>query len=147
MPMHLPLPLHLLAPGLRIDWPLLLASVALGVALAGALTVGLQLRRTRKRVLGTLERVFEQLDLLRFDAQPQLPELPVLAVPAQAPSPRLAQAPQPPVELVDYQAAARLAARGAPLAEIADRCGVGAGEARVLLALQRGAERRRAGAR
>jgi hypothetical protein len=128
---------------LRIDWPLLLSGCALGFTLLGGLAMGLQLRRTRRRVLGTLERVFEQLDLMRLDAQPQ--DEPVLApvrAPARAPAaakavaPSAVRRPAPAAELVDYQSAARLAAHGAPLAEIADRCGVVAGEARVLLALQ-----------
>ena len=51
----------------------------------------------------------------------------------------------PPAELADYQAAARLAAHGAPLSEIAERCGVVAGEARVLLALQQRAANARRG--
>jgi hypothetical protein len=124
---------------LRIDWPLLLSGTALGLTLVGGLAMGMQLRRTRRRVLGTLERVFEQLDLMRLDAQPQ--DEPVLApIRAQARAPAAAlpamRRPPAPAELVDYQSAARLAAHGAPLAEIADRCGVVAGEARVLLALQ-----------
>jgi hypothetical protein len=130
--------LHLL----RIDWPLLLSATALALTLAGGAAMGLQLRRTRRRVLGTLERVFEQLDLMRLDTQPM--DEPALApVPAPAGIRAAAArpvaapaAPLPPAELADYQAAARLAARGAPLAEIAERCGVVAGEARVLLALQ-----------
>jgi hypothetical protein len=157
-------PLNLHLDLLRIDWPLLLSGSALGLTLLGGMAMGLQLRRTRRRVLGTLERVFEQLDLMRLDAQPL--DEPVLApVRAQAAVPAgtharathamaarstalaapLAQARRPlaPAELVDYQSAARLAANGAPLAEIADRCGVVAGEARVLLALQQ----RLAGAR
>jgi len=143
-------PLNLHLELLRIDWPLLLSGTALGLTLAGGLAMGLQLRRTRRRVLGTLERVFEQLDLMRLDAQPL--DEPVL-VPVRAPAAvrapsaattlTAARRPLAPAELVDYQSAARLAAQGAPLAEIADRCGVVAGEARVLLALQQ----RMAGAR
>ena len=140
---------------LRIDWPLLLSATALGATLLGGVTMGLQMRRTRRRVLGTLERVFEQLDLMRLDTQPEdVPELAPVRVAAVArpdvtrpdvASGRAARAPLAranpgasvaPAELADYQTAARLAARGAPLAEIADRCGVVAGEARVLLALQ-----------
>ena len=143
--------LQLLNPALRIDWPLLLSAVAVGITLCGAISVALQVRRTRRRVLGSLERVFEQLDLLRLDAQP----LPVADVPARhspapvqalpvAPAPRVVA---PPAELADYQAAARLAAHGAPLAEIAERCGVVAGEARVLQALQHAAQLRASGQR
>lgn len=146
--------LHLLNPALRIDWPLLLSAVAVGITLLGGCTLGWQIRRTRLRVMGNLERVFEQLDLLRLESLPE-PDArqfaPPQPLPPQAPPPRTAvrsaaanRAPQPPAELTDYQAAARLAARGVPLAEIADRCGVVAGEARVLLALQRGAAQRRA---
>jgi hypothetical protein len=146
--MHLPI----LNPALRIDWPLLLSTVAVGITLCGALAVALQVRRTRRRVLGTLERVFEQLDLMRLDAQPAAE---AIAVPVREPAAALqaslqaARAPTPaaravpaPRELADYQAAARLAARGAPMAEISERCGVVAGEARVLLALQRAAQQR-----
>jgi hypothetical protein len=158
--MHLHLPLNLLSPALRVDWPLLLSAIAVGITLLGSLTLGLQIRRTRRRVLMNLERVFEELDLLRLEAQPETAAAPALspAVQRSAPTPASAappagarqpfvRAPQAPAELVDYQAAARLAARGAPLAEIAERCGVVAGEARVLMALQRGAQQRRAGAR
>ncbi len=138
--------LHLL----RIDWPLLLSASALALTLAGGVTMGLQMRRTRRRVLGTLERVFEQLDLMRLDASPG--DEPLLA-PVLAPAPAATRAaaarpaaatpaPVAPAELADYQAAARLAAHGAPLAEIAGRCGVVAGEARVLLALQQRAAAR-----
>jgi hypothetical protein len=143
--------LQLLNPALRIDWPLLLSTVAVGITLCGAISVALQVRRTRRRVLESLERVFEELDLLRLEAQP----LPVADVPARqspapvqelpaAPAPRVVS---PPPELADYQAAARLAAHGAPLAEIAERCGVVAGEARVLQALQRAAQLRASGQR
>ena len=139
--LNLPFDLHLL----RIDWPLLLSATALALTLAGGVTVGVQLRRTRHRVLGTLERVFEQLDLMRLDAQPLDDPMPApvrIPVPASAEPLRSAR-PQAvpaaafaPTELTDYQAAARLAANGTPLAEIAERCGVASGEARVLLALQ-----------
>lgn len=155
--MHLPL----LNTALRVDWPLLLSATAVGITLCGATLMALQARRTRRRVLDTLERVFEQLDLLRLDAQP-LPADPVpgaLTHPMQAQAPvrtpasaaaamceaPVAPAPRavaPPAELADYQTAARLAAHGAPLAEIAERCGVVAGEARVLQALQRAAQQR-----
>jgi hypothetical protein len=139
--------LNLLNPALRIDWPLLLAAVAVGITLLGAAAISLQIRRTRRRVLGTLERVFEQLDLLRLETlpQPAAGHAPAMHPPAAAqqaaPSPARRTAPAP-AELADYQGAARLAAHGAPMAEIAERCGVVAGEARVLLALQRAAQRR-----
>ena len=148
--------LHWLNPALRIDWPLLLSAMAVGITLCGAVSVALQVRRTRRRVLDTLERVFEQLDLLRLDAQP-LPAVHVPGAPAsaaQAPAPMrealavpVPRVVAPPAELADYQAAARLAAHGAPLAEIAERCGVVAGEARVLQALQRAAQQRATGQR
>jgi len=149
-----PLNLHLDLHMLRIDWPLLLSATALGCTLLGGLGMGLQMRRTRRRVLGTLERVFEQLDLMRLDAQPQdepEPEPVRVVAGARTAPPRRAVAPPAPVapaDLADYQAAARLAAHGAPLAEIAERCGVVAGEARVLLALQQrvAGARARAGA-
>ena len=146
---------------LRIDWPLLLSACALGGTLLGGVTVGVHLRRTRRRVLGTLERVFEQLDLMRFDAQPADEAVVVLPQAGEATqstgarndvredagisvSPAARRA-MPPAELADYQAAARLAAHGAPLSEIAERCGVVAGEARVLLALQQRAANARRG--
>jgi hypothetical protein len=145
--MHLPL----LNTALRVDWPLLLSATAVGITLCGATLMALQARRTRRRVLNTLERVFEQLDLLRLDAQPlpaaHAPGVPMHAPHASAsvretPAAAAARVIEPPAELADYQAAARLAAHGAPLAEIAERCGVVAGEARVLQALQRAAQQR-----
>jgi len=129
---------------LRIDWPLLLSACALGGTLLGGVTVGVHLRRTRRRVLGTLERVFEQLDLMRFDAQPVDEPVGVRESAGISVSPAARRA-MPPAELADYQAAARLAAHGAPLSEIAERCGVVAGEARVLLALQQRAANARRG--
>jgi hypothetical protein len=138
--------LNLLNPALRIDWPLLLAAVAVGITLLGAAAIALQIRRTRRRVMGTLERVFEQLDLMRLETLPangaHAPPVQLPAV-AQPPAPLATPRARPaPAELADYQGAARLAAHGAPMAEIAERCGVVAGEARVLLALQRAAQQR-----
>jgi hypothetical protein len=113
--------LNLLNPALRIDWPLLLAAVAVGITLLGAAAIALQIRRTRRRVMGTLERVFEQLDLMRLETLPangaHAPPVQLPAV-AQPPAPLATPRARPaPAELADYQGAARLAAHGAPMAE------------------------------
>jgi len=117
----------------------------------------------QRQLRGDLARIFEQLDLLRLDAQqlavPLAEARPAAAAGTDiaAPDPaasRVAPAiaasrtavPQTPAdyrtEACDYHAAARLAARGSSAAEIAERCGLVGGEARVLVALQQARARR-----
>ena len=116
------------------DW----SEAALAAAiLALALVLVMELRSTQKlrRLVGQeLARIFEQLDLVRFENQQLLEQRPV-------------EAPRPPLNVPvavpmmerggsDYGAAARLAAAGAGAQEIAARAGLATGEARVLAALQ-----------
>jgi len=119
--------IHAMVPPLHPDWTLVLGAAlpaslfALALAL---LLLGRSLRRGHRAHRAELARIFEQLDLLRLDAQ----HAGVAEVAAQEP------------QLVggvgDYYAAAQLAARGSSAAEIANRCGIVNGEARVLVALQ-----------
>jgi hypothetical protein len=112
------------------------ALVVLGLALL------LQLRAARKlRLLLTrdLARIFEQLDLVRFESQ-QLGEQSANAAPTRLLRERTAAT--PPGE--DYAAALQLAASGADQREIVARCGVSASEARILVAMHGKAPRRTA---
>ena len=138
---------------LQPDWALIgsaaLPASLLVLAVSLCLLSGV-LRRERRALQAELARIFEQLDLLRFDAQQAGPA----ATPAAAAEPAPAAAPQaaalPAAFLLrstvqgasDYCAAAELAARGSSAAEIADRCGIVNGEARVLVALQQARARR-----
>lgn len=123
------------------DW----SEAALAAAiLALALVLVLELRSTQRlrRLVGQeLGRIFEQLDLVRFENQ-QLLEQRVPDLPLRAPA--IPVACVPPAERVaaDYGAAARLAAAGADAAEIVARAGLASGEARMLAALQSARSRR-----
>jgi hypothetical protein len=114
-----------------------LSEAALAAAvLALAVVLALELRSTQRlrRLVGQdLARIFEQLDLVRFETQ-QLAE----HDPAP-PAPRIVPVVTPPPERgpSDYGAAAQLAAAGAGAEEIAARAGLAVGEARVLAALHR----------
>ena len=138
---------------LQPDWTLILGAALPASLLALALAVCVlshTLRRGHRAHRAELARIFEQLDLLRFDAQQA-------ATAAAAPSPAangdavagrewsaaaLAREHQLPSGAGDYYAAAQLAARGSSAAEIANRCGIVNGEARVLVALQQARTRR-----
>ena len=142
---------------------------------AAVLTLGvvilLELRsvlRLRHAVDSNLARVFEQLDLLRFENQQLMESQAQLQTGLQAAPVRAAVQPSPqgigstsagapaPGELVPvrsmthpgngagnaYQNAAALAAGGVPAREIADRCGLAAGEARLLSSLAQARARR-----
>ena len=123
---------------------LLLLAVSL-CFLARALSSG------RAQVKDDLARIFEQLDLLRFDAQQTAATsgLPDILAEASAP-PRAAlwsttirqRSTAAKAGIGDYYAATQLAARGSTVAEIAERCGIVSGEARVLVALQQARVRR-----
>jgi hypothetical protein len=137
---------------LHPDWTLVLAAAlpASLFALALALCVlGHSLRRGHRAHRAELARIFEQLDLLRLDAQQ------AGAVDGNAHERRLdassdaalmesviAREPHLVGGVGDYYAAAQLAARGGSAAEIANRCGIVNGEARVLVALQQARTRR-----
>ena len=132
---------------LQPDWALIEASALplslLLLALSLCLLAG-ALRRERRARQGELARIFEQLDLLRFDAQQAgaaatapapLPEPPGLAAGSTRRSDtRLIDSR---LDSGDYYQAAQLAAHGSSAAEITERCGIVNGEARVLIALQR----------
>ena len=138
---------------LRFDWAAIntvLVIVALGVV---TLLLQAQLRRLRRQSNCDLQRVFELLDLMRLDAQEQLAQAPTINPPVSttinasyAPT---AAASANPVrrdsrgsDELDYRAAARLAERGSSMREIAERCGLVSGEARVLVALQQARAKR-----
>jgi len=137
---------------LRVDW--VAVNTALVIIALAAVTVLLQaqLRRLRRQSSCDLQRVFELLDLMRLDSQEQMALAPTInppvevryAMPPAAPPP---ERPSPAAvrgiaEDVDYRAAARLAERGTSMREIAERCGLASGEARVLIALQQARAKR-----
>jgi hypothetical protein len=107
------------------------AVVTLGVVILLELRSIKLLRRAMDTHLG---RVFEQLDLLRFEQQPGT---------AQTEQATAVQAPVPLTGGNAYAAAAALASAGVRPEEIAQRCGLAAGEARLLasLAAARGGRR------
>ncbi|HEX4377867.1 MAG TPA: DUF2802 domain-containing protein [Steroidobacteraceae bacterium] len=113
------------------------SALALAILILGVVIM-LELRsiRSMKRNLDThLARVFEQLDLLRLDqsagqsAQEPLRIVPV-PVAAVAPLASLASSGSNP-----YATAAAMASSGMGADEIARRCGLAAGEARLLASL------------
>jgi len=146
--------LHL-NPHLHPDWTLILSAALPASLFVLALAVCLlsyALRRGHRTHRAELARIFEQLDLLRFDAQQAAA---AAATPARASNGEgsadrellaavMAREPQLASGAGDYYAAAQLAARGSSAAEIADRCGIVNGEARVLVALQQARSRRAA---
>jgi len=132
------------------------------VALAGAvlvlgLVIALEVRsltRLRHDVTRDFARIFEQLDLVRFETQ-QLREsqLPRPAVAAAIPLRAVERAAQrapgergilqgAPAVRDSYSDAARMAAEGAEAREIAEKCGLAGGEARILVGLQAARARR-----
>jgi hypothetical protein len=142
---------------MRHDWTqIALASSVLALGLVVALEVR-ALARLRHEVIRDLARIFEQLDLVRFETQ-QLREsalrplsaaltaLPPLERTAQrAPGERgilSAAPPLAPVARDSYSDAARMAADGAQAHEIAMKCGLASGEARILVGLQAARSRR-----
>lgn len=148
------------------DWTqIALASSVLALGLVVALEVR-AMARLRHEVTRDLARIFEQLDLVRFETQ-QLRESPVRPVSAtvaalrpvergtqrpplertaqRAPGERgiLSQAPElAPAARDNYSDAARMAADGAQAHEIAMKCGLASGEARILVGLQAARSRR-----
>jgi hypothetical protein len=133
---------------LHPDWVTILSAALPASLLLLALCIfvlSLALRRGHRSHRDELARIFEQLDLLRFDAQTMAANFPAPAAPAAPGVAVVTGAPAAP-DLVggpgDYYAAAQLAARGSSAAEIANRCGIVNGEARVLVALQQARARR-----
>jgi hypothetical protein len=123
------------------DW----SEAALAAAiLALALVLVLELRSTqrlRSLVGQELARIFEQLDLVRFENQ-QLLEQRSAAAPHPLPAVPVVSVPPAERATADYGVAARLAAAGADAAEIVARSGLAGGEARMLAALQSARSRR-----
>ena len=140
---------------LHPDWTLILSAALPASLLALALSLcvlSYTLRRGHRAHRGELARIFEQLDLLRFDAQ----QAAVAATPI-APAPMVSASREAALAAAvmaretdivsgagDYYAAAQLAARGSSAVEIANRCGIVNGEARVLVALQQARAKRAA---
>jgi hypothetical protein len=145
---------------LHPDWTTILSAALPASLLLLALCIlvlSFTLRRGHRAHRTELARVFEQLDLLRFDAQqvaaaaaaaPGSGGVPAAAGAAGAAreaaqlAALLAREPDLVGGAGDYYAAAQLAARGSSAAEIANRCGIVNGEARVLVALQQARARR-----
>lgn len=118
---------------IRIDSVQLAVVVAVALAALTMLTQWRALRRMRQAVQRDLARIFEQVDLLRLDAQ-QMPA--TQAGPAlNAPSVALADVPTLDAG-IGYAAALELAARGADEREITGRCGLTSAEARILVAMR-----------
>ncbi len=119
------------------DWIHAISESALAAAiLILGLVIMLELRsiRSMKRNLDThLARVFEQLDLLRLDHSSRAESDNTRIVPL----PTAAVTPVPLSSLNDnpYTAAATLASSGMSAEEIARRCGLAAGEARLLASM------------
>ena len=128
-------------PALRFDWAAINTTLVLVALVAVTLLLRAQLRRVGSQSARDLQRVFEQLDLMRLDAQEQLARAPTVLPLASAPRGAAAAAPGA-AEIVNYRTAARLAECGTSMREIAERCGLVSGEARVLVALQQARARR-----
>jgi len=129
-------------------WPLIGAGLGiLNSALLVAVWVALIRRlRSAAELLGAhahrdAERIFEQLDLLRVDAQELSATAGVGAgVGAGTHGYHVTETN---AGGADYGAAARLAAKGTGIQEISERCGIVSGEARILVALQQARARSR----
>lgn len=120
------------------------SALAAAVSILGAVIL-LELRSIkllRRALDNQLGRVFEQLDLMRFETQQPVgveSRAPVAA--AQEPPPS-AGASSPLSGGNAYAAAAALASTGMRPEEIAQRCGLAAGEARLLASLAAARSRR-----
>lgn len=140
---------------LHPDWTLILSAALPASLLALAVSLGALsyiLRRGHRAHRDELARIFEQLDLLRFDAQQAAaaatPPATTAVVTAARAVALAAAVKARETDIVsgagDYYAAAQLAARGSSAVEIANRCGIVNGEARVLVALQQARAKRAA---
>ena len=140
---------------------MLLHDVSQTALAAAVLTLGLVIllalrsfTRLRRSVDINLGRVFEQLEMLRAESRKMLEaqqktavRVPPVAAPAK---PALAErqmierplAAAPPIDSNAYLSASTLAAHGLAPAEIAARCGLQAGEARLLASLASASARR-----
>lgn len=116
---------------IRID---VVQAAELGAVFLAAVTLLTQwraLQRMRQAVQRDLARIFEQVDLLRLDAQ----QAPAVATPAMPQTVALTDIPTLDTG-VGYAAALELAARGADEQEITVRCGLSRAEARILVAMR-----------
>jgi hypothetical protein len=132
---------------LQLGWVQEISQSALAVAVAilGAVIL-LELRSIKllRRAFDTqLGRVFEQLDLMRFESQQPADADSRVAQPAAPGQPASQSAvPSPHAGGNAYAAAAALASSGMRAEEIAQRCGLAAGEARLLASLAAARSRR-----
>lgn len=119
---------------ISIEWvqPALAGAILLlGVVLALELRSVARLRRSLNH---DMARLFEQLDLVRFDSQQLADAAPTVsaALPVVQPLP-VALPPG-----ANYAAALQLAADGADPEELVARCGMSRGEARILASMHSG---------
>lgn len=143
---------HALNLHLHPDWTLILSASLPASLLALALAVcvlSYTLRRGHRAHRAELARIFEQLDLMRFDTQqvaatnaPSSDTAGGAAADTALRAAVMVREPQHVSGAGDYYAAAQLAARGSSATEIANRCGIVNGEARVLVALEQARARR-----
>jgi len=127
---------------LQMTWLHEISQSALAAAIVAlGLVIVLELRSIkllRRSMDSHLDRVFEQLDILRLDRQP------IEAGGTQDEPPRATLATttavNPPAAIAGnaYTAAAALASTGMQPEEIAQRCGLAAGEAKLLASLAAG---------
>jgi hypothetical protein len=119
------------------------SALAAAVGILGAVIM-LELRSIkllRRALESQLGRVFEQLDLMRFDTQQAVDsQVPVAAIPVEPPASATDTSPLSGGNA--YAAAAALASTGMRPEEIAQRCGLAAGEARLLASLAAARSRR-----
>jgi hypothetical protein len=100
---------------------------ALFVISIALLTQSRALSRLRRGMQRDLALIFEQVDVLRLDTQQESVSKTVpVALPVKIPVDRS----------LGYAAAQQLAAHGADEAEITQRCGLSAAEARILVAMR-----------
>jgi hypothetical protein len=117
---------------IRIDFNQVALLAVVVISSVALLSQWRAFRRMRMVMQRDLARIFEQVDLMRFDAQqePAMESLPTLL-------PTLAAAPGVMADAsLGYAAALELAAHGADEAEITARCGLSAAEARILVAMR-----------
>ncbi|HWW20246.1 MAG TPA: DUF2802 domain-containing protein [Steroidobacteraceae bacterium] len=127
----------------QLSW---LHEISQSALAAAVVTLGLvillelrSIKLLRRSIDNSLGRVFEQLDLLRFEQQPVATDA-VAAPAARNATPVLsnvgpAATATAPAAGNPYVAAAALASTGMKAEEIAQRCGLAAGEARLLASL------------
>lgn len=127
--------------GFQLSWLHELSQSALAAAIVIlGLVILLELRSIkmlRRSMDNSMGRVFEQLDLMRFEQNPAedappRPSAVAKSAPAQLSPAAVATAP---AAGNAYAAAAALASTGMRAEEIAQRCGLAAGEARLLASL------------